>query len=129
MLTVRGRFEDGKIVPLEEIPIENACSVLITFLDESVTAVPASVYARAARELALEETSLTERECQVLRLLQRGMTNREIAIELDLSAGTIRNYTSSIYRKLGVRNRLEAVTRALDLGLLSVDDIGAIEAS
>ncbi len=123
MLTVRGRFENGKIVILEKVPVEEGCDVLVTFLDDvSLVVLPQSAYERASRELALEETSLTSRECDVLRLLQRGLTNREIAIELNLSTGTIRNYTSSIYRKLDVRNRLEAVTRALDLGLLGVGD-------
>ncbi len=55
----------------------------------------------------------------VARLLQSGATNREIAMELGIQPGTVRNHTSSIYDKLGVRNRLEAVARAAELGVLS----------
>lgn len=62
-------------------------------------------------------TLLTDREWQVLTRMARGMTNPEIARDLSYSTSTIRNELSSIYRKLGVGGRPEAVARAVALGL------------
>ena len=62
---------------------------------------------------------LTEREREVLELVAGGATNREIAERLFLSPHTIKEHTSSLYRKLGVRNRAEAVQKAQRLGLIS----------
>jgi DNA-binding NarL/FixJ family response regulator len=60
--------------------------------------------------------ALTEREREVLRLMCTGATNFEIAGRLELSRHTVKEYTSSLYRKLGVRNRAEAVNAAGQLG-------------
>ena len=61
--------------------------------------------------------SLSDREREVLSLIARGATNREIAERLYLSPHTVKDHTSSLYRKLNVRNRAEAVQRAERLGL------------
>jgi ATP/maltotriose-dependent transcriptional regulator MalT len=62
---------------------------------------------------------LTEREREVLDLIGSGATNREIADKLYLSPHTVKEHTSSLYRKLSVRNRAEAVQKAQRLGLIS----------
>jgi two-component system response regulator DesR len=62
--------------------------------------------------------TLTERERDVLQLIASGATNREAAERLHLSPHTVKDHTTAIYRKLGVRNRAEAVRRAQDLQLL-----------
>ncbi len=62
-------------------------------------------------------TQLTDREREVLVLMATGATNREIAGRLFLSPHTIKEHASSLYSKLGVRNRAEAVQRAGRLGL------------
>jgi DNA-binding CsgD family transcriptional regulator len=124
LLTVRGRFVDGKIVLLDDVPIQGTRDVLITFLDRDDFVVLhqddyVSMAEAASNEAAVKARNLlTNREYEVLELLQHGLTNKEIAIELRLSTGTVRNYASSIYNKLDVRNRIEAVTRAVELGLL-----------
>jgi DNA-binding CsgD family transcriptional regulator len=124
LLTVRGRFVDGKIVLLDDVPIQGTHDVLITFLDRDDFVVLhqedyLSMAEAASNEAAVKARNLlTNREYEVLELLQHGLTNKEIAIELRLSTGTVRNYASSIYNKLDVRNRIEAVTRAVELGLL-----------
>jgi DNA-binding NarL/FixJ family response regulator len=61
---------------------------------------------------------LSEREREVVSLIAAGSTNREIAERLFLSPHTVKEYTSGVYRKLGVRNRAEAVRRAQSLGLI-----------
>ncbi len=91
---------------------------------------PAAEIATAVRVIAtgrevfpVEESPsgapLTDRERDVLELVARGATNREIAADLFLSPHTVKEHTSALYRKLGVRNRAEAVQRAQRLGLLS----------
>jgi DNA-binding NarL/FixJ family response regulator len=60
---------------------------------------------------------LTDREREVLSLMASGATNKEIAGSLYLSPHTVKEHTSSLYRKLGARNRAEAVQRAERLGL------------
>ena len=62
--------------------------------------------------------TLTARELEVLRLIARGMSNREIADALGTTEGTVKNQTSSILQKLGVRDRTRAVLKAAELGLL-----------
>jgi two-component system response regulator DesR len=61
---------------------------------------------------------LTEREREVLDLIAGGSTNREIAERLYLSPHTVKEHTSTLYRKLRARNRAEAVQRAQRIGLL-----------
>ena len=63
------------------------------------------------------DMGLSTREREVLELIADGATNREIADALFLSPHTVKEYTSSLYRKLNVRNRAEAASRAEQLGL------------
>jgi two-component system response regulator DesR len=62
------------------------------------------------------DNPLTERECEVLRLIGTGATAQEVAETLCLSAGTIRNYLSRILSKTGARSRIEAIRKAQDAG-------------
>lgn len=63
------------------------------------------------------DSPLSEREEEVLALIADGSTNKEIAARLHLSPHTIKEHTSAIYRKLGVRNRAEATRQAQRLKL------------
>lgn len=65
-----------------------------------------------------EDDPLTERERQVLRLAGEGVTSGEIARQLNLSQGTVRNYLSEAIGKLGAANRIEAYRTARAKGLL-----------
>jgi DNA-binding NarL/FixJ family response regulator len=61
---------------------------------------------------------LTRRETEVLRLMSGGYSNRQIARALNTSEGTVKNHASSIFSKLGVRDRTRAVLKALELGYI-----------
>jgi DNA-binding NarL/FixJ family response regulator len=63
-------------------------------------------------------TLLSERERQVLDMIAAGATNREIADRLFLSPHTIKDHTSALYKKIGARNRAQAILRAQRLGIL-----------
>ncbi len=91
---------------------------------------PARKIAAAVRAVGLGKTvfdrhepqsilGLSDRERSVLELMASGSTNPEIAAALHLSKHTVKEHTSAVYRKLGVRNRTEAVQRAQRLGLVS----------
>jgi DNA-binding NarL/FixJ family response regulator len=64
------------------------------------------------------DSPLSEREQEVLSLIATGSTNKEIAVHLHLSPHTVKEHTSAIYRKLGVRNRAEATRQAQRLKIL-----------
>ena len=64
------------------------------------------------------EDPLSERELEVLDLLASGRTNSEVARDLFVSVGTVKSHTGNIYRKLGAKNRAEALARARELGVL-----------
>jgi len=62
---------------------------------------------------------LTDRELQILYLLDKDLTNKEIARELVVTTGTVKAHTSNLYRKLSVNNRRAAVSLAKALGFLA----------
>ena len=71
-----------------------------------------------ARKRDNQHDSLTEREREVLRLIVRGLTKKEVATELDLSRHTVDSHLRNIYQKLHVHNRAGAVATAIREGLV-----------
>jgi DNA-binding NarL/FixJ family response regulator len=61
---------------------------------------------------------LTEREREILSLLARGASNREISQSLFIASGTVKNHLSNIMGKLGVRDRTQAALKARELGFV-----------
>lgn len=79
-----------------------------------------TVFASSREETATSGAmGLSDRERDVLMLMAEGRTNPEIGEALHLSRHTVKEHSSAVYRKLGVRNRTEAVQRAQRLGLVS----------
>ncbi len=75
------------------------------------------VASRQTQPASLLTDKLTEREADVLNLLARGLNNAEIAGQLHLSEGTVRNHVSAILEKLGVSDRTQAAVIAIQHGL------------
>ena len=71
----------------------------------------------------MERQQLTARELEVLKLLARGLTNREIAAVYSISANTVKNHLNSLMAKLEVADRTEAVSFCLARGIVRPEDI------
>lgn len=69
-------------------------------------------------ETALEQTGISKREMDVLELMARGMSNQEIAGELFVSLSTVKTHTASIFEKLEVKRRTQAVEKARSIRLI-----------
>ena len=75
------------------------------------------------RESSGEESlvePLTAREMEVIQLMAQGLANKQIALSLGISEHTVKFHLSSLYAKLGVSSRTEAVKRGIELGLISL---------
>lgn len=109
----RARKADVRGYLLKDSPIEE--------LADAIRAINAGrkIYAPELIDLAYDEVAdnpLTNRETEVLRLVAEGKTTKEIAGELYLAPGTVRNYISTIIDKLEVGNRIEAIVRSKEKG-------------
>ena len=89
-----------------------AASVTRRLLDRFAAVLPAD----AAKPADLDE--LTERELEVLRLVALALSNAEIAARLVLTEATVKTHVSSVLRKLDLRDRVQAVVYAYDVGLV-----------
>ena len=93
-----------------------------SFLQTSVTAKVLAEFARLAQPPPAAHPSLaeplSERELEILRLVAAGASNKDIASQLFLAEGTVKNHVTNILGKLGVSGRLPAVNRARELGLI-----------
>ena len=92
------------------------------------------VFSRIARRSAPEQPSqdllqdpglhgLTERETEILKLTAKGFSNKEIAFELEVSPRTVQSHLSSVYSKLGVTSRTQAVVAGLQKKIISKSDV------
>ena len=89
-----------------------------SFLDPAVAGkLIGQVAGQQTQPATLITDKLTGREVDVLRLLARGFTNAEIAAQLHLSEGTVRNHVSAIFAKMDVSDRTQAAVIAIQHGL------------
>jgi len=93
------------------------------FLLPSITAKVLAEFSRLARRPAASQMDeliepLSTRELEILRLVATGVSNKEIAENLVIAEGTVKNHLTSIFSKLDVKDRMQAVIRATDLGLI-----------
>src|SRR5215212_8563580 len=109
------------VVSPDAPPEELAAALAATA--QGLIVLPRSLIEGLLQEPAeIEELSepLTAREREVLELLGRGLSNKLIARELHISEHTVKFHISSLYAKLGVNNRAEAVSRGARYGLISL---------
>jgi two-component system NarL family response regulator len=81
--------------------------------------IPNAVATRLAERMS--HTELTSRELEVLRLIAGGKSNKEIGAALDITEGTVKGHVNNILSKLNVSDRTQAVTTALQRGIVHLD--------
>jgi two-component system NarL family response regulator len=69
----------------------------------------------------MPRSELTPREMEVLKLIVKGMTNKEIAAALDITEGTVKIHINNVLSKLGVSDRTKAATTALQRGIIHLE--------
>ena len=79
-------------------------------------------FARQAHAASAVDTPVTDREREILELAAEGFTTHQIGRRLGISPRTVEAHIAKLYRKLGVKTRLQAVARAATLGLINLDD-------
>jgi len=75
-------------------------------------------YPSSGSEVTQHWPGITRQEIKIIQLLAKGMTNRQISCHLDITVQTVKNHTSSIYKKLKVQNRTQAVIIAKEMGIV-----------
>jgi len=81
--------------------------------------IPAAIAARLADRVSRSE--LTQREMEVLKLIVKGLSNKEIGAALSITEGTVKIHINNILSKLGVSDRTQAATFALQQGIVHLD--------
>ena len=98
---------------------------------EGKSYIDPSVGSKVLSQLSLEKIkeplpttfSLSDRESEILTLIAQGLTNADISQKLFLTEGTVRNYTSDIFKKLGVSDRTQAAITAIRYGLVDISTL------
>jgi DNA-binding NarL/FixJ family response regulator len=91
-----------------------------------VMVVPREAFERAER--ATEEGGLSARELEILLLVARGLSNRQISRTLNVAEATVKRHLANLYPKMGVGSRGEATRKALSEGWISSRDVTRVEA-
>jgi len=111
------RYQRRPVSGQEKVSFEYIYTILAALGQDSLASRTISHQAQEREEMLLD--ALSEREHTVLLLIAEGLSNQEIAQSLVVTVSTVKTHLNNIYAKLHVHTRLQAVTRAYDLGLLS----------
>ncbi|MFA5139980.1 MAG: response regulator transcription factor [Elusimicrobiota bacterium] len=109
------------------LPASELIRALKTFATDGVM-IPQSVMGKLLQGLRSKGsadatlTALTKTEVKVLSYLGRGLANKEIAAALECSVKTVKNHLNSIFQKLSVSNRTEAVVKGIEMGFISAEE-------
>ena len=106
---------------LQRLKVQKIGGNHAAYIDQILASFPGVQIPRAAAAQALLAEPLTQREMEVLSLLARRLSNKEIATRLFISPRTVKNHTMNIYQKLEVNSRRQAVEKARALGILRMD--------
>lgn len=128
--TVVDALEAGALgfLAIDQVDPDTVCSTILAAargeasIDSRISSAVLSRMrnlSRVASSAGPHEPSPTEREAQVLELLVKGSSNREIAMTLHVSESTVKNHLHAIYSKLGVDSRAQAVGEAIRRGLVT----------
>ncbi|MEN6529548.1 MAG: response regulator transcription factor [Anaerolineaceae bacterium] len=95
------------------------------FLLPSITAKVVSEFSRISKPARRQKEEnipdpLSAREIEILKIVATGASNKEIADQLFISEGTVKNHLSSILSKLGVRDRMQAILKAREYGIIDL---------
>jgi NarL family two-component system response regulator LiaR len=124
--SVTGAVRAGAIgYLLKNTGSDELCRAIKAAAEGQVQLAPEAA-ARLMREVSApkDPQALTERETDVLKLIARGMANRQIARSLYIGEKTVKTHVSNILLKLGVNSRTQAALFAARTGLVSPDDLG-----
>ncbi len=106
------QIEDGECVALIGPNGAGKTTLMSCLLGDVKTTGGKEYSPELVEGIAYDDNPLTQQERLILKHIEKGLTSKEIAKALYLSDGTVRNYTSRIFSKLGVSNRMEATQKA-----------------
>jgi DNA-binding NarL/FixJ family response regulator len=117
MVRNAARMKIHSVVPMEVTRRQLVAAISATVAGFAVTLPRPSAGAGEAMRITED---LTTREVEVLRLMARGQTNKQVAAQLKISEHTAKFHVSSVLSKLGARTRTEAVTIGMTRGLVAI---------
>jgi DNA-binding NarL/FixJ family response regulator len=121
MLTLKAVLKDRRIYFPDELPPSGEHKILVTFLDEDAgNDVISKNQLNCLRACLVDQKAiLNERQTKILTLASEGLKSNQIADELHMTFGSVRNQLCRIYRKLEVKNRAEAISKGIEVGLIN----------
>jgi two-component system NarL family response regulator len=113
---IRRAFDAGVLSFLTKDVLHDELIKTIRIVNTGRTYIPPKLAAKLA--LQLERAPLSPREVEVLELIVRGLGNKQIAYDLNISEETAKNHVKHIFGKLGVQDRTQAATVAIQRGII-----------
>src|SRR4051812_40142304 len=102
---------------LREMPLERLLEAIRT-VHQGAQYMPAEIATRVGERVLAQ---LTPREVEILHLLARGLSNKEIGVQLGVVEGTVKIHITSIFSKLAVSDRTQALVEAIKRGIVQID--------